>query len=76
MSQVGNPKHSELEVQMGTEKLGIHGMYRWDIGFVSLGVTVIELPTPPIVLSLEQIKACLPVEIELISHWQAGFGDP
>lgn len=38
------------------------------IGAVSLGV---NLPTA---LSLEQIEACLPVEIELVSRWQTGFG--
>lgn len=73
---MGNPKHSELRVQVGTAKLGIHGMHKWDIGSVSIRVTVIELPTPPTALSLKQIKACLPVEIELFSHWQAEFGGP
>lgn len=72
----GKPKTLRTRSPGGTAKLGIHGMYRWDIGSVSLGVTVIELPTPPTALSLEQIKACLPVEIELVSHWQAGFGGP
>lgn len=61
-------------VQVGTAKLGIHGMYRWDIGSASLRVISVQFPTPPTALSLQQIGACLPVEIELVSHYQARFG--